>query len=82
MSSVAALCCATLRSSLTQLPLNPQQFHIAYSEMVTGACVFSGQPYRCAVTKFQYDTEVEQTDSSSIPYCEGCHENKTLIYGE
>ena len=56
------------------------QFHIAFSEMVTGACIFSGQPFHCAVTKFQYDAEVEQTDSSSVPYCEGCHENKTLIY--
>ena len=24
------------------------QFHIAFSQHVTGACVFSGQPYRCA----------------------------------
>lgn len=35
-----------------------------------------------AVTKFQYSAEVEQTQSSSVPNCDGCHENKTLIYDQ
>ena len=26
------------------------QFHIAFSEMVSGACIFSGQPFHCAVS--------------------------------
>ena len=41
------------------------QFHVAYSELVNrGSCVFSGQPYHCAVTKFTGDELVTQTDES------------------
>ena len=28
------------------------QFHIAFSNLVSASCVFSGQPYHCAVTSF------------------------------
>ena len=33
------------------------QFHIAFSSMVSGACVFSGQPFHCAVSGFAGDSE-------------------------
>jgi len=57
------------------------QFHVAYSGLVNrGSCVFSGQPYHCAVTKFARDELVTQTDESSVPRCDGCLPGKTLIY--
>eukprot|EP00520_Triparma_pacifica_P018484 CAMPEP_0118640538 /NCGR_PEP_ID=MMETSP0785-20121206/4807_1 /TAXON_ID=91992 /ORGANISM="Bolidomonas pacifica, Strain CCMP 1866" /LENGTH=333 /DNA_ID=CAMNT_0006531933 /DNA_START=123 /DNA_END=1124 /DNA_ORIENTATION=- len=57
------------------------QFHVAYSELVNrGSCVFSGQPYHCAVTKFTRDELVTQTDESSVPRCDGCPPGKTLVY--
>ncbi|KAJ9459532.1 hypothetical protein DIPPA_23864 [Diplonema papillatum] len=37
------------------------QFHVAFSGTVTGACIFSGQPYTCAVTRFAHDALVRQT---------------------
>ncbi|GAB5358792.1 hypothetical protein AAMO2058_000489200 [Amorphochlora amoebiformis] len=56
------------------------QFHIAFSSMVDGSCVFSGQPYHCAVTKFPGDQLVTATNESSVPNCDGCPKGKTLIY--
>ena len=56
------------------------QFHIAFSDIVTGACIFSGQPFHCAVTRFAADEEVTQTPESSVPHCEGCDTGETLIY--
>jgi len=59
------------------------QFHIAFSKMVSGACVFSGQPFHCAVHKFSRDYLVPQTPASGVPYCDGCPnngENWTLMY--
>ncbi|KAJ9459530.1 hypothetical protein DIPPA_23865 [Diplonema papillatum] len=37
------------------------QFHVAFSGTVTGAYIFSGQPYTCAVTRFAHDALVRQT---------------------
>ena len=56
------------------------QFHVAYSSLVDGACIFSGQPYHCAVTRFPGDPLVEQSPSSSVPRCDGCPPGKTLVY--
>ncbi|GMH71109.1 hypothetical protein TrST_g11323 [Triparma strigata] len=56
------------------------QFHIAFSSSVKGSCVFSGQPYHCAVTKFPGEEFVTQNDHSSVPNCDGCPEGQTLIY--
>ena len=33
------------------------QFHIAFAEMVSGSCLFSGQPFNCAVSGFAGDTQ-------------------------
>ncbi len=56
------------------------QFHIAFSNLVSASCVFSGQPYHCAVTRFSRDYLVPQTNSSSVPFCDGCPSNETLLY--
>ncbi|GAB5354120.1 hypothetical protein AAMO2058_000092300 [Amorphochlora amoebiformis] len=56
------------------------QFHVAFSSLVSGTCVFSGQPYRCATTRFPNDYLLPQTNESSVPNCVGCPEGQTLIY--
>ena len=56
------------------------QFHVAFSSAIDGSCVFSGQPYRCAATRFPDDYMVPQSDESSVPFCDGCPTNYTLIY--
>ena len=33
------------------------QFHIAFAEMVSGSCLFSGQPFNCATSGFAGDTQ-------------------------
>ena len=56
------------------------QFHVAFSKTVKNACVFSGQPYHCAVQAFQGEDQVVATPESSVPYCEGCAAGMTLAY--
>ena len=56
------------------------QLHIAFSSLVDGACVFSGQPYHCAVERFARDYLVPQTPASGVPNCDGCPANETLLY--
>ncbi|KAJ9457755.1 hypothetical protein DIPPA_18171 [Diplonema papillatum] len=56
------------------------QFHVAFSSMVSGVCVYSGQPYACAVTRFPQDGLVAQRPGSSVPRCTGCPPNATLVY--
>jgi len=57
------------------------QFHVAFSSVVTGSCVFSGQPYRCAVTRFDDDYMVPKTPSTAAGiHCPDCDSNGTLIY--
>jgi len=56
------------------------QFHVAYSSLVTGACIFAGQPYHCATTYFTKDQLVVKTNSSSVPNCDGCPPFFTLVY--
>ncbi|KAH8053368.1 hypothetical protein JL722_9594 [Aureococcus anophagefferens] len=55
-------------------------FHVAFSKTVKNACVFSGQPYHCAVQAFQGEDQVVATPESSVPYCEGCAAGMTLAY--
>jgi len=56
------------------------QLHIAYSATVSGACIFSGQPYHCAVSHFKQDVEVPQTSNTRVPVCDGCSKNMTLQF--
>mmetsp|Transcript_38016 Transcript_38016/g.73639 ORF Transcript_38016/g.73639 Transcript_38016/m.73639 type:complete len:410 (+) Transcript_38016:62-1291(+) len=60
------------------------QVHIAYSSMVNGACIFAGQPFHCAVTRFEpdplLDTGFFEDISHNVPSCDGCPRGKTLVY--
>ena len=54
------------------------QFQVAFSKQIMGLGVFAGQPYHCAVTRFPNDPM--EPLNPDVPICEGCPENKTLIY--
>ena len=56
------------------------QFHVAFSASVSGACVFSGQPFNCAVSKFAQDDLVAATPHTRVPNCQGCPDGKTLPF--
>jgi len=56
------------------------QFHVAFSDLVDGSCVFAGQPFACAITRFTGDLQVNQSAESSVPYCDGCDPGMTLVY--
>jgi len=56
------------------------QFHVAFSASVTGVCGHDAQPYRCAITRFPGDALVPASSSSSVPHCDGCPPNLTLVY--
>lgn len=56
------------------------QFHVAFSSLVSGSCVFSGQPFHCAVEKFARDYLVPQNNSTGVPNCDGCPSGYTLLY--
>ena len=56
------------------------QFHIAFSASVAGACVFSGQPFNCAVSRFAQDDLVALTPHTRVPNCQGCPDGKTLPF--
>lgn len=56
------------------------QFHIAFSSLVSGSCVFSGQPYHCAVQRFSRDYLVPQNNATGVPNCDGCPDGMTLLY--
>ena len=56
------------------------QFHVAFSASVSGACVFSGQPFNCAVSKFAQDDLVAVTPHTRVPNCQGCPDGKTLPF--
>lgn len=57
------------------------QFHVAFSSEVGSVCGFDAQPYHCAGTRFPGDNLMPQSAESSVPYCEACPPNKTLVYG-
>ena len=58
-----------------------EQFHVAFSSLVTGACIFSGMPYHSAVTRFQNDYMVAKSVSTAAGiHCMGCDANGTLTY--
>eukprot|EP01084_Bolivina_argentea_P019163 35639_1 len=56
------------------------QFHIAFSSIISRSCIFSGQPFHCAVSKFNQDTLIPQTNNSRVPYCDGCPPFTTLEF--
>lgn len=57
------------------------QFHVAFSSLVKGSCVFSGMPYHCAVTRFPGDYMVPKSPSTAANiHCPDCDANGTLIY--
>jgi len=56
------------------------QLHITYSSVIDATCVFAGQPFHCAATRFPDDHLVEAIPASSVPTCVGCPSGKTLIY--
>ena len=56
------------------------QFHIAYSKMITGACLFSGQPFNCAVSSFHGESQVPLSRDTRVPNCQGCAANMTLPF--
>ena len=56
------------------------QFHIAFSALVRGACIFSGQPFNCAVSHFKQDKLVMQTSDTRVPNCQGCLPFTTLPF--
>jgi len=57
------------------------QFHVAFSSLVTGSCIFSGMPFHCAVTRFPQDYMVPKVPSTAAGIaCADCPANGTLIY--
>jgi len=57
------------------------QFHVAFSSLVKGSCIFSGMPYHCAVTRFTEDYMVPKSPSTDAGiHCPDCDEDGTLIY--
>eukprot|EP00440_Ansanella_granifera_P046519 gb/GFBE01050377.1/.p1 GENE.gb/GFBE01050377.1/~~gb/GFBE01050377.1/.p1 ORF type:complete len:375 (+),score=43.56 gb/GFBE01050377.1/:1-1125(+) len=54
------------------------QFQVAFSKTITGSAIFAGQPFHCAVTRFPKDPL--EPPNTSVPICEGCPDNKTLIW--
>lgn len=56
-------------------------YALAYAEDLVGGGVgiFAGQAFHCAVTRFQADELVNHTDPS-VPVCDGCPPNTTLVY--
>ena len=57
------------------------QFHVAFSSIVSGSCIFSGMPYHCAVTRFPNDYMVSKSRSTAAGiHCDGCDANGTLTY--
>ncbi len=57
------------------------QFHMAFSKNVSGVCGNDAQPYHCAVTRFPADELIPQTNESSVPFCYGCPDGYTVLYG-
>eukprot|EP01047_Picozoa_sp_COSAG01_P075807 COSAG01_NODE_13108_length_1634_cov_1.533550_2_plen_317_part_00 len=55
-------------------------FHFAHSADLAGVCGHDSQPYHCAVQYFAGEPLVPQTPESSVPVCDGCPENMTLLY--
>jgi len=54
---------------------------VAFSSLVTGSCIFSGQPFHCAVTRFPNDYMVAKTRATAAGiHCPDCPANGTLIY--
>ena len=54
------------------------QFQVAFSKSIMGLGVFAGQPPHCAITRFPQDDLTPP--NPSVPICEGCPANATLVY--
>jgi hypothetical protein len=90
LAAAAAMPAAAMSMRLAPLNIDPatvtaaglgnsadfaHQFHIAYSSMVSGACLFSGQPFNCAVAGFPQDVPHAEpvTPASKAKHgCPGC----------
>ena len=58
-----------------------EQFHVAFSSIMTGSCIFSGMPYHSAVTRFPNDYMVAKSLATAAGInCMGCDANGTLTY--
>ena len=55
------------------------QFHVAFSATIKGVGIFAGQPYHCAVTRFEDDPLVPPDPRNPVP-CDSCPPHKTLQY--
>ena len=42
------------------------QFHIAFSQQVSGACIFSGQPFNCAISGFSADSAAWHAEMAAL----------------
>lgn len=57
------------------------QFHVGFSSLVKGSCIFSGMPYHSAVTRFPGDYMVPKRPSTAANiHCPDCDANGALIY--
>eukprot|EP00039_Didymoeca_costata_P004336 m.72698 g.72698 ORF g.72698 m.72698 type:complete len:363 (-) comp12349_c0_seq3:197-1285(-) len=54
------------------------QLQVAYADVFSGVGVFAGQGFHCAVQRFPLDPL--QHPDPSVPYCDGCPPNTTLLY--
>ena len=53
---------------------------LTHSGGVAAVCGHDSQPYHCAVQYFAGEPLVPQTPESSVPYCDGCPANSTVLY--
>lgn len=89
---LAGRCVRADRFELPTLPIQPGAvvshgfgdmniaFHFAHSAGLAGVCGHDSQPYHCAVHYFAGEALVPQTPESSVPFCDGCPPNKTVLY--
>ena len=56
------------------------QFHVAFSSMVGGACLFSGQPFHCAVTRWSGENVIPVSAETRGQNCDNCPPNMTLPF--
>jgi len=74
-------CAWGVRSGCSNTADFSEQFHVAFSSIVTGSCIFSGMPYHSAVTRFPNDYMVAKSLSTAAGiHCMGCDANGTLTY--
>ncbi len=57
------------------------QFAVAHSSIISGAAVFAGQPFSCAIHRFQ-NSPVTAYSDPSVPFCDACGPGSTLVYDQ